>query len=143
MDEKDKGLTAHSTAVSPALRAQEKEAPVIYKHCCVRDGKFVEPCSTLLSVLGPSIRHEQWMNFVTGKPTLSFIVIRSGQHKKAGVIMNRCPFCGENIGEPIERRQQEEDNKPRGSSADTRLDSRVSSSPNPVDPSSLSKEDIT
>ncbi len=73
-----------------------------YKPCSVRDGKFVEPCTTLASVVGKSVSHQHFTNFKTGQPARSFFVLKSGEHQKKGIVLNCCPFCGERIDAPVQ-----------------------------------------
>jgi hypothetical protein len=75
--------------------------PKKYKPCYVRDGRFVEPCVSLASVVGNAVSHQHFTNMTTGKPSRSFFVLKSGDHKQKGIVMNCCPFCGVRIDAPV------------------------------------------
>ena len=72
-----------------------------YKPCSVRDGSFVEPCVTLASVVGKAVDHMTYIHMPTGKPSRSFFVLKSGEHREKGIVMNCCPFCGTRIDTPV------------------------------------------
>lgn len=72
-----------------------------YKPCRVRDGAFVEPCVTLARAVGKAVEHMHYVNFKTGKPSRSFVVLKSGEHRAEGIVMNHCPFCGTRIDAPV------------------------------------------
>lgn len=83
------------------------------KKCTVRDGKFVEPCSALESVImygnprGKQRGIYMWtyhsFKSVTSGPTRSFVGVKSGEHVEKGMIFNFCPFCAESIDAPVQR----------------------------------------
>lgn len=69
----------------------------------------LEPCPSLNTALAdeandrrPGMSLFVLTNINTGEVTRSGVVIRSGVHRKQGVIANFCPFCGEDIGEQFE-----------------------------------------
>jgi len=69
--------------------------------CSVRDGKFVEPCSALWSLIdGKRVQKPVLSNLKTGAMTRSFITIHSGEHRN-GFAINCCPICGERIDAPF------------------------------------------
>lgn len=79
-----------------------------YKTCSVRDGRFVEPCSSLWSTFegsafgkGRALFLYIMVNLKTLTPTRSFVVLRMGDHKQKGIAINVCPFCGERIDAPF------------------------------------------
>jgi len=37
------------------------------------------------------------INFKSGKFSRQWIALKSGEHSKSGIVMNFCPFCGEQI----------------------------------------------
>lgn len=75
-------------------------ADVEVKIACRMDGWFLDPCTALNSacesplgtVRGLTIR-EFW-SMKTWKPTRRIAVLYSGDHRKHGIALNRCPFCG-------------------------------------------------
>ena len=79
-----------------------------YKKCSVRDGRFVEPCSSLAGAFdgnawgkGRGLFLQELTDLTTGKPSRSFVVLRMGKHREKGVVLNCCPFCCERIDAPI------------------------------------------
>lgn len=76
--------------------------------CTVRDGNFVEPCWALEKLLEPnsSAKRSGVVSidyFIRGKPSRSFIAVKSGEHRKAGFCFSYCPACGEDISAPFDR----------------------------------------
>lgn len=76
--------------------------------CAVRDGRFVEPCTSLARSFdgspmgkGRGLFLFNMVNLNTLTPTRSFVVLRMGEHKEKGVALNVCPFCGERIDAPF------------------------------------------
>ena len=76
--------------------------------CKVRDGKFVDPCTSLEGAMfgspfgrGNGLFLYDLSNLKTGKPTRSFVVLRTGKNSERGVALNCCPFCGERIDAPF------------------------------------------
>ena len=72
--------------------------------CKVRDGKFVEPCTSLAGAMdghpfgkGKALCLYEMSDLKSGKPSRSFVVLRMGQHRTKGITLNFCPFCGERI----------------------------------------------
>lgn len=72
--------------------------------CEVRD-RVIYPCAVLESALEESIRAKglsEYRFVRLDDPDLpisrSAIVLRSGDHTKRGIVLNFCPFCGEDIG---------------------------------------------
>lgn len=37
------------------------------------------------------------INMETGKFSREWVVLKSGEHGKIGIVMNNCPFCGQTI----------------------------------------------
>ena len=79
-----------------------------FKRCSVRDGRFIEPCASLEGVFdghawgkGRGLFLQQMTHLPTGKPSRSFVVLRMGEHKEKGIVLNCCPFCGERIDAPV------------------------------------------
>jgi hypothetical protein len=77
--------------------------------CSVRDGRFVEPCTTLASTIenhtpafskAKGMAFWRYTNFRTGHPSRSFVGILSKSYPK-GMLFNFCPFCGGNISAPF------------------------------------------
>jgi hypothetical protein len=73
--------------------------------CSMREKVFPEPCSGLLQILesihprstGKGITKLAYTDLETLKPSRTFIIAKLGEHKKNGLILNFCPFCGERI----------------------------------------------
>lgn len=79
------------------------------KNCTVRDGKFVEPCQTLLDNVdvanagfskAKGIARWVSVSMETLDPLRSMIGIRTKAHPN-GILFNHCPFCGEKIDAPF------------------------------------------
>jgi hypothetical protein len=74
--------------------------------CTVCDGKFVEPCDALESVLmygNPTPKQRgvwMWSLYIRGVPSRRFIGAKSGEHTDNGLIFNFCPYCAEPIDAP-------------------------------------------
>lgn len=78
------------------------------KRCTVDKGRFVVPCSTLETAFegsawgkGRGLFLNELTHFPTGTPSRSFVVLRLGQHRERGIVLNCCPFCGERIDAPV------------------------------------------
>lgn len=78
--------------------------------CEVRDDNFVVPCTALEESIGgfgtdkrKGIVAWHLIHMPTGKPSRSFIGVRSGDHAVKGVAFNFCPFCGTKIDAPFNR----------------------------------------
>jgi len=79
------------------------------KKCVVKDGKFVEPCETLMkaSRYGNPKKGQQgiwcWslISMETGGKSRTFFGVQSGEFKDKGLAFNCCPFCGERIDAPF------------------------------------------
>lgn len=78
------------------------------KPCSVKDGRFVVPCEVLRSCFdgsawgkGRALFLNELTHLPTGKPSRSFVVMRLGEHKDKGVVVNVCPFCGTRIDAPV------------------------------------------
>lgn len=76
--------------------------------CKVRDGKFVEPCTSLESAMfgspfgrGNGLFLYEMSDLKVGKPTRSFVVLRTGKNVERGVALNCCPFCKAEIDAPF------------------------------------------
>src|SRR5690606_37475253 len=76
--------------------------------CTVRDGRFLEPCDGIRQCLqgaNPTPRDKAGLYLVTYSkaipftPTRTFAVLKSGEHSRAGIVVNVCPFCGTRIDE--------------------------------------------
>ena len=89
---------------APAVDVETKEGDpkvkvLISRKCHVEKGDLV-PCSGLAAVTDincrKGIRPQMFMNFKTGKQWHLFMVL-SGDFVGKGLIMNYCPFCGEDI----------------------------------------------
>jgi hypothetical protein len=67
--------------------------------CYVEDGEL-KMCVGLQGVVEYScrkgIKSQMFMNFKTGKSWYALIAL-SGDYVKKGLVMNFCPFCGEDI----------------------------------------------
>lgn len=78
-------------------------------NCTVKGGKIVEPCKALASEIeysSPAGRFKGFFSYVLHSKTTRQIS-RSGVGIKTaatpkGVMLNYCPWCGENIGKPFE-----------------------------------------
>lgn len=74
------------------------------KPCTVRDGRFVEPCWALRSMLNPphskaaGLVQRNLIDLKTFKPSRSFVVLR---FNRQDTVLNHCPFCGSRIDEPM------------------------------------------
>lgn len=75
--------------------------------CVVRDGAFVEPCSSLSAVVTASqgdkrngVLQFAYVNMRDLKPSRSFYGIRTPGFPQ-GVAFNHCPFCGADISAPF------------------------------------------
>lgn len=70
---------------------------------CSTNGKKVYPCSALHEVAeswssrGKGIQHLVYTNLETHELSREFYVVKSGDHKSKGMILNFCPFCGEKL----------------------------------------------
>lgn len=100
----------------PSTRIQEMPAAIEAeaRSCSVTDGRFIVPCDTLASVFegdgfgtGRALFLMELTSFNTLKPSRSFIVLRMGEHKPKGIVLNCCPFCGERIDAPVATETQE------------------------------------
>lgn len=73
--------------------------------CVIEDNKLT-PCALLDSALAPEANHGTGLilfvlsNFSTVPSTVSrsCVIAKSGEHKKRGLILKYCPWCGVNIG---------------------------------------------
>lgn len=78
-----------------------------YKRCSVRDGRFVEPCATLLKASeGENPRGKQkglfaWELHTPKGPTRTMFGVKSGEFNVGGIMFSVCPFCGERIDAPF------------------------------------------
>lgn len=84
--------------------------------CNVRDGLFVEPCSSLASVTdnwmggfykGRAISKWELTNIETRQPSRSYFGVKSKKHPN-GFLFNFCPFCGTNISAPFTHEEEDE-----------------------------------
>lgn len=73
--------------------------------CKLAKGR-IKPCRGLDEVLeldgGNGTRRQgaklqTLINTKTGKFSRQWVVLKSGKHSKNGIVMNNCPFCGEQI----------------------------------------------
>lgn len=73
---------------------------------CKLTKKGLKPCKGLNGVLqmpgGQGTRRQgvelqTVINFKTGKFSRYWVVLKSGEHSKRGIIMNNCPFCAAEI----------------------------------------------
>jgi len=76
---------------------------------CAVEGDFVRPCVTLDGMIdGRALRllviHD--LSSVPFKPKRSMVVMHMGAHKKNGLVVNNCPFCGARISAHLERQQE-------------------------------------
>lgn len=73
--------------------------------CAVRQGKFVEPCAPLQSVLAPRRGKAPGLELVhlynRAEQTRAFVVLFGGEYLDRGVAINCCPFCGAQINAPF------------------------------------------
>ena len=76
--------------------------------CRVKDGSFVVPCDALASCFdgnawgkGRALYLNELTHLPTGKPSRSFVVMRLGEHRGTGIVLNVCPFCGTRIDAPV------------------------------------------
>lgn len=72
---------------------------------CRIQGNHLRPCWALDKAFteyrGKGIRFVQLTSLVTMKPSSSFATLHSGEFVKRGVILNHCPFCGEQISHHV------------------------------------------
>lgn len=65
-----------------------------YTPCHIERGS-VRPCVSLTRAIDDkTVRRLQLADLTSGEHTRSFIVLHAGEHRKQGVVMNHCPFCG-------------------------------------------------
>ena len=69
---------------------------------CTSENKMLKPCSTLSKAMeGLANSRAKGISLIVlsvhGTPSRSAAVLRSGDFKKDGIIINFCPFCGENV----------------------------------------------
>lgn len=71
--------------------------------CHVEDGKLT-PCAGLERLMegranakNKGVTMMVLMNLQTGETTRTGAVLRSGEHRDRGILMNYCPMCGEHI----------------------------------------------
>jgi hypothetical protein len=82
------------------------------KGCQVVD-RVVEPCKGLDAVMepfgGPTSKGVQTMTLTNFKTNTyrSFVILRGGKHRKTGIVLNICPFCGNDISHHLEARKAE------------------------------------
>ena len=82
-------------------------------NCTVREGRFVEPCVSLQSVIDgygygkkKGVFHMTLTNMKEMKPSRSYVGIKTNNHPN-GFLFNVCPFCGERIDAPFNSDEQE------------------------------------
>ena len=87
----------------------EKPEPV---KCTVREGRFVDPCSSLSSVIdgygmgrAKGVFKSDLTNTKTWEPSRSYVGIKSKQHPN-GFLFNFCPFCGTQIDAPFQEKTE-------------------------------------
>jgi hypothetical protein len=75
--------------------------------CQIKKGR-IAPCKGLASVLEldggrgtrrQGVKLQTIINFKTGKFSREWVVLKSGDYNKTGIVMNYCPFCRESIFE--------------------------------------------
>lgn len=76
--------------------------------CAVVDGQ-VQLCKALDSAVAPEANRGTGLVLLVlvGLKTdreRTCVVAKSGEHKKRGLVLRLCPWCGENIGAHMERR---------------------------------------
>lgn len=76
--------------------------------CEIKEGRFVEPCTTLAECVSGSAFDRQkgvieWNYIDISKHKLSrrFYGLRCGAHAAKGIAFNWCPFCGTRIDAPF------------------------------------------
>lgn len=82
---------------------------------CRIEGVEVIPCHGLEACLEEANSRKKGVSMIlvsnihTGDVTKTGVVLRSGDHAKKGIIMNFCPFCGEDISSVITGRNPREE----------------------------------
>lgn len=72
----------------------------IIPEACVTKGPRIAICEALSEALdGKVVKQVQLTNVRTGEPTRQLIVLHTGEHRKKGIVMNHCPFCGGDLVE--------------------------------------------
>lgn len=70
---------------------------------CVAEGRKLTPCTTLEKALGEPNGGQKGISMLvlsnvnTGETTRTGVSVRSGDYSKRGVMLNFCPFCGEDV----------------------------------------------
>lgn len=71
---------------------------------CYVDCQRIDPCTALNEVMEDQhnsawqrLTYETVRNVKTMRVTGILIVLRSGEHRKMGICLNWCPFCGEKL----------------------------------------------
>ncbi len=84
----------------------ESEIMKTRNKCEVKNNRVLL-CSTLMKSTNLSGRSGIYVqtlsNIETGQPTRSYVIAKSGIFKTNGIVLNYCPFCGEKIGEHMQR----------------------------------------
>ena len=79
-------------------------AEVVRGDCEVVDGRVLRPCVGLRAMLDGDYVGRRGkglfsLSIFDGKAfSMGGVVLCSGEHRKLGVILNYCPFCGASIG---------------------------------------------
>lgn len=74
--------------------------------CILSEGKFVEPCDSLLDCLEndstDEVTNGLWklIHYLYGYTSLSFIVLKTTKYPE-GIALNFCPFCGSKFRFPV------------------------------------------
>lgn len=83
--------------------------------CTVRDGRFVEPCKTLMEATdnhgfskARGIFRSELHNMKLMKPSRTYFGIKSKRFPN-GILFNNCPFCGEEIDAPFNGEDNDRD----------------------------------
>lgn len=80
-----------------------------FTKCTVRDGRFVDACSTLLECAdniipgfskAKGIARWSYTNLTTLQPSRTFYGVKTKENPN-GMLFNFCPFCGEPIDAPF------------------------------------------
>lgn len=81
-------------------------AQITRRKCRVLKSDQLRPCASLERVIDYKLRFHQLINLTTGADSGSFVALYLGAHKKRGVLLNFCPFCGTDIGSHIKKHEQ-------------------------------------
>lgn len=68
---------------------------------CEFNGKSLELCKTMQELIDPQkgLDFTTLSNFNTGEQTRQLVIVKTGEHRKKGIVFNFCPITGKCIEE--------------------------------------------